>query len=205
MSFKDKMFTVAGIALYAVSKGYDGAKTLANEVKEKYRHQNYNDILFQRLEKATKSEKRELCEILKLKYDPNISSSYLSEKYREAAGHSMLNIIRSSQNLPYKQILIDVADKLKPGVGWTKFKLDDEFTEDEIEDEILKFFAIKFEKQFQKLSPKEKKEVEGKLREQLKKDGVKQATINGIITTISSGGLGLESSSLLSTIKSTSW
>jgi len=150
----------------------------------------YNDIIFQRLEIATESEIRELCEALKVEYFPSIPVGYLSKEYRQAAGHSMANVTRSAHSLPYKRILIDVADKLKPGIGWTNFKMDDHFTEEEIEDKIFKFITYRFEKQFQKLSKKDKRKVEDLFREQLKKDGVKQTTINATIAALSSGGLG---------------
>ena len=150
----------------------------------------YNDIVFQRLKMATDSEISELCDALKVDYYPSIPIGYLSKEYRQAAGHSMANITRSSHSLPYKRILIDVADKLKPGVRWTNYKMDDHFTEEEIEDKIIEFMTKRFEKQFHKLSEENKKIVEDSLRQELKKDGVKQTTINATIAALSSGGLG---------------
>lgn len=193
MSFIDKI--IGNKALKSFKK-YSKA---LDDVKNSLQHQdamNYkntsgtNDIIFQRLEIATESEIRELCEALKIVYFSGIPIGYISKEYRKAAGHSMVNIARSSHELPYKRILIDVADKLKPGMKWTEFKMDDAFSEIEIEDDILKFVAVRFEKQFQKLSTKKKKEVEDILRKELQKDGIKQTAINSTIAALSSGGIG---------------
>jgi len=151
----------------------------------------YNDIIFQRLEIATEAEIRKICEALKVEYFPSIPIGYLSKEYRQAAGHSMANLTRSSHSLPYKRILIDIADKLKPGIGWTNFKMDDEYTEEEIENKIFEFMTIRFEEQFQKLPEKDKREVEDLLSAQLQKNGLKQTTINATIAALSSGGLGV--------------
>lgn len=51
-----------------------------------------------------------------------------SKKLRAAAGSSTGNMFRNDHGFPYKQILIDVADKLSPGhtvLSWTDYKLDD--------------------------------------------------------------------------------
>jgi len=39
---------------------------------------------------------------------------------------------RSDHELPWKRILIDVADNLNPGVGWTDFRMDDGRAEEAI-------------------------------------------------------------------------
>ena len=57
-----------------------------------------------------------------------------------AAGSSTINLTRNSHAFPYKQLLIDVADKIAPGItplSWTKYRLKDEHEEEEIEQVVL--------------------------------------------------------------------
>ena len=64
----------------------------------------------------------------------------ISREWRAVHGHTLVNIARRSHELPWKRILIDVADKMKPGWGWSSFKMDDESSEEEIEHAILEYF-----------------------------------------------------------------
>jgi hypothetical protein len=66
-----------------------------------------------------------------------------SKELRAAAGSTTKNRFRGDHDLPYKQILIDVADKLSPGhtpLSWTDYKLGDDHNESEIEDAIASRF-----------------------------------------------------------------
>ena len=66
-----------------------------------------------------------------------------SAKLRSAAGSSTANLTRDPHEFPYKQLLIDVADKLTPGLtplSWTKFRLKDDHKEEEIEQLVLDLF-----------------------------------------------------------------
>lgn len=66
-----------------------------------------------------------------------------SKELRAAAGSSTLSPFRGDHDLPYKQILIDVADKLSPGhtpLSWTDYKLEDDHSESEIEKAIASRF-----------------------------------------------------------------
>lgn len=148
-----------------------------------------NDIIFKRLRMANKSELMGICESLKIKYFSGIPIDFLSKEYRQAAGHSIMNVSRSFHSLEYKRILIDVADKLKPGLKWTNFKMDDEFSEIDIEEKILEFVAYKFEKHLKKLPNNKKKELEDTLIKKLKGVGAKQATVNSTIAAITSGSI----------------
>jgi len=64
----------------------------------------------------------------------------LSAEWRSAHGHSLANVWRGPHELPWKRILIDVADKLKPGWGWTGFTMDDGATDEQIESFILRYY-----------------------------------------------------------------
>ena len=84
-----------------------------------------------------------------------------SKELRAAAGSSALNTFRDEHEFPYKQILIDVADKLTDGItwlSWTKYRLDDPHSEAEIEEEILRLFEARARKWWGKLSPSQQSE-----------------------------------------------
>ena len=117
-----------------------------------------NDTIFKRLEQATKQERKDIYNALQLDFDD--SNEVISEQYRAAAGHSLMNVFRGKHDLPYKQILIDVVDKLKPEKGWTDFTINDQYSEEHIENKILEYLTIQFEKEMNKLSPKERKNKE---------------------------------------------
>jgi uncharacterized protein YaaW (UPF0174 family) len=114
----------------------------------------------------------------------------ISKEYRSAAGHSLINIIREDHELPYKMILIDVADKLYPGFFWTDYSFDDDSTEEEIEEEIEKYLSERAQKEWDKLSPLEKKRREEQLKQELVTAGYAQANINSIMTMLASGSIG---------------
>lgn len=83
-----------------------------------------------------------------------------SAELRSAAGSSTVNITRGPHGFPYKQILIDVADKLMPGItplSWTKYRLKDAHKEEEIEQFILDLFEEQVRRWWQKLSDSKRK------------------------------------------------
>lgn len=86
----------------------------------------------------------------------------ISSELRKAASHRGANYFRLAHEFPYKQILIDVADKLS-GYRASGYKLDDEHTEEEIENTILQLFESKTEKWWRKLSKAQKKEATEKI------------------------------------------
>jgi uncharacterized protein YaaW (UPF0174 family) len=90
-----------------------------------------------------------------------------SKELRSAAGSSTRNIFRGEHDFPYKQILIDVADRLADGftpLSWTKYKLGDSHSEQEIEDTTLNVFDERARKWWDKLSEKKKAEFTGGLQ-----------------------------------------
>lgn len=109
----------------------------------------YNDRLFKLLGALDDSELRSIWETA-LKRKPTdeefdavsheMRVVLISAEWRAVHGHSVRNIWRDSHELPWKRILIDVADKLKPGIGWTAFDMDDAISEAELEQVILRFF-----------------------------------------------------------------
>jgi uncharacterized protein YaaW (UPF0174 family) len=84
-----------------------------------------------------------------------------SAELRAAAGSSTVNLTRDNHAFPYKQLLIDVADKLARGstaLSWTKYRLKDEHTEEEIEQVVLDLFEEQARRWWQNLSEKKQKE-----------------------------------------------
>src|SRR5260370_2004971 len=106
-----------------------------------------DDVLWQRLEAARPPELRKLAEVMGLddtgrKPDPVLVEE-LSKEIRTAAGHWVLNRLRGPHDFPYKQLLIDVADKMAPGrtpLSWTPYRLGDRHTELDVEDTVWSYF-----------------------------------------------------------------
>ncbi|SFV53271.1 hypothetical protein MNB_SM-3-286 [hydrothermal vent metagenome] len=148
------------------------------------------DTILIRLHAATDIEKKAISDHLKINTTNTIE---IAKEYRKAAGHSVANLFRRDK-LPYKQILIDVADKLHDSIGWTHFKLEDNHTESDIEKKILediKKKADKFKEEWSKLSPKKREQTEKKLRDKLGKEGYNKQAISGSIALLASGGVGV--------------
>ncbi|SDZ16452.1 hypothetical protein [Nitrosomonas sp. Nm58] len=148
----------------------------------------YGDIIFARLRKATKEEKAEICKALRIPITEDIH--VISKEYRSAAGHSFRNIFRKDHELPYKKILIDVADKLKPGVLWTFHKYDDDTPEERIEEEIEEYLFDRVQKELKKLTVSERKKKEEELKKGFEKEGYSQVAISSIMTMLASGTVG---------------
>ena len=64
----------------------------------------------------------------------------ISEEWRAVHGHTMWNIRRGKHEMPWKRILIDVADKLKPGWRWSDYRMEDDHSETQVEAMILRYF-----------------------------------------------------------------
>ena len=108
-----------------------------------------------------------------------------SKELRGAAGSSTANVFREDHEFPYKQILIDVADKLSPGhtiLSWTDYKLEDAHTEDEIENTISNLFEERTKKWWKGLSSKKKKEFVGGINTAMAgNDEVRKVTNSGAL------------------------
>lgn len=107
----------------------------------------------------------------------------ISSTWRSAHGHTLRNRFRDPHALPWKRILIDVADKLKPGLGWTTYRMDDARTEAEIESDICLMYDTRVQAMWAKMSPADK----SKLAETL--DGEFNATASALTRTSNVAGL----------------
>src|SRR5690348_16918730 len=101
------------------------------------------DTLWKPLESARRKELEKLAEIVCLPdVEPKpeaVLIEGLSKEIRCAAGHFINNLFRGPHDFRYKQMLIDVADKLAPGwtfLSWTGYKLNDDHSELEVEETV---------------------------------------------------------------------
>lgn len=165
----------------------------------------YNDRLFQLL---TELELPELLTIwqgaLKRKPEDEEFSSLshelqvaaVSAEWRAVHGHSVLNLARTPHELPWKRILIDVADKLKPGRGWTDLRMDDSASEPEIEAQILGFFDERFRSAWEAMSTPDRQKLADQLNAEidtagrLRTDLALRAGVAHVTTTSLSAALG---------------
>jgi uncharacterized protein YaaW (UPF0174 family) len=110
-----------------------------------------------------------------------------SKELRSAAGSSTRNLFRNDHGFPYKQILIDVADRLVDGftpLQWTKYKLGDSHAEQEIEDAIIEIFEGRARKWWEKLPENKKKEFIGGLQSFLEGEEIDKVNLTGGIKTL---------------------
>jgi uncharacterized protein YaaW (UPF0174 family) len=145
-----------------------------------------NDKLFDRLHMAKRPDLLILLEDLKLdlneytKLDNNELITIISRELRSAAGNSFVNMGRDDHDFPYKQILIDVADKICPGrFSQTKYQISDSTTSEDIEEYIYKRFNEIVKKHIEKLSSTEKAKLQVEVEKYLKQQG----NPNGILIT----------------------
>ena len=105
-----------------------------------------------------------------------------SKDLRSAAGSSTRNLFRGDHEFPYKQLLIDVADKLTEGatwLSWTKYTLGDSHPEAEIEDAILQMFEERARKWWVALTDRQKAKVTEGLQNLLKGQAVGDIKFDG--------------------------
>lgn len=158
------------------------------------------DILWQRLQAAHPKELQKLGEIMGLA-DVNdkeaaVLVEELSAAVRSAAGHSLLNVLRGLHDFPYKQILIDVADKVAPGWtpwSWTPYTLNDHHSEVEIEETIWADFEKRMQEKINGLSAEAKEQLRKETEQELRTLGYSAALVAqigaGIVATATAGAV----------------
>lgn len=112
------------------------------------------DTVFMLLNEATPEEKAEICKALKIAVSSD--AFQISKEYRSAAGHTIGNWFRGDHDLPYKEILVDVANKLKPKGDPNSYSLGDGRSEVDIEEKIIDYFAEKIAEELNKMTPEER-------------------------------------------------
>jgi len=120
----------------------------------------------------------------------------ISKEWRAVHGHTLLNLRRGNHELPWRRILVDVADKLKPGWGWSDFRTDDERSDGEIEASILRYFDERAQEAWAKMSEEERAKLASSLEQELAHAqanvdaSVRGAGISGITTSSLGAGIG---------------
>jgi len=176
-----------------------------------YDTQLHDDLLLRRLRSLQEDDLRSLLRgglRVRDKSIAGLSKEELvllcSKELRAAAGSTVRNLFREDHEFAYKQLLIDVADKLTDGFtwrSWTEYAFDDAHTEQEIETEIIEMFDKKAQKWWNGLSEKEKhklakdlgavlngdKTLPSKIREKLKVIGIQQLIDNAIQSGVTYG------------------
>jgi uncharacterized protein YaaW (UPF0174 family) len=135
-----------------------------------------HDTLWKRLESARLPDLQKLGELFGVRdirdKPQNVLVEELSQEIRTAAGHFLPNLFRGPHDFPYKQMLIDVADKMAPGwtfLSRTKYRLSDGHSEIEVEETIWQFFEKWLNEKTRKLRDDESDEKE-KLRRETEQD-----------------------------------
>jgi uncharacterized protein YaaW (UPF0174 family) len=156
---------------------------------------SFNDTLFQRLRLAKRPDLVALLIDLKedpLKFRDDTDEDLviaISAGLRSAAGNSIVNLGRDSHMLAYKQILIDVADKLAPGICWTEFKVSGAETEQQIEDYIHERVLILLAKHLESMDDADKAKLQKKLDADLRARGLPEQVVQGVLSGLAAGTL----------------
>jgi hypothetical protein len=106
-----------------------------------------------------------------------------SKELRAAGSSTTAGLLRDEHAFPYKQILIDVVDKLTPGhtpLSWTKYKLEDSHTEEEIEEKIATLFEDKTRLWWAGLTDEQKSKFANDLQGALKQQNIASFTNAGM-------------------------
>jgi hypothetical protein len=155
------------------------------------------DTLWQRLEAATEPELRKLGDIVGLADTAVKPRDVLVEEtsagLRSAAGHSILNLFRGPHEFPYKQVLIDVADKMAPGWtpwSWTDYHLNDGHPEVEVEETIWGFFEEAMERKIRKLPAEAREKLRTETAAELRRLGYSEALVSQIGAGLVGAGAG---------------
>lgn len=167
----------------------------------------YNDRLFNLLHEMKNNELDALWENAlknkpqhkdfdKMKHSDKVT--LISKELREVSGHSILNIFRKDHELPWKTILIDVADKLKPGTTWTEFSLHDNNTEADIERRILEYVDQRTKEAWDKLSAADQQQTVDNINKKIQAEAqilkqkttyitVKSVTVDSMSNAVAAG------------------
>lgn len=159
------------------------------------REPSTDDTLIQRLRLATRDDLKTLLETdLRVSRDQYRGATYeqliaaVSKELRSAAGHSLLNVWRNPHQLPYKRILVDVADKLAPGrFKWSQFTVDGPESESEIEDYINERFRILIEQYLKSLNESDKVELQKRVETNLRAQGLPASVVASSMAALASG------------------
>lgn len=115
----------------------------------------------------------------------------VSREWRAAHGHSVANLMRRDHDLPWKRILVDVADKILPGWSWTPFRVADAYSEADVERAILCIYDERIKALWHKLSPAEKQQLAGNLDAEIERSAraLRQQGVAASMRSVTVGSL----------------
>ena len=154
-----------------------------------------HDTLTSRLELATTSDLHDLLKDLKVKpsrwsdASNQVMAELISSELRAVAGNSMMNLVRRKQGheLAYRQILVDVADKLAPRLRWSAFKVSGPETDEQIEDFIKERIQQRIKELLAKTPEAERSKLQAELERDLRNRGLPEAGITSSVSMLMSG------------------
>jgi hypothetical protein len=153
-----------------------------------------HDVLWQRLESARPPELRKLADVLgtaEADHKPQpVLVEELSRDIRAAAGHSVLNWLRGPHDFPYKQLLIDVADKMAPGwtpLSWTSYRLGDRHTELDVEETVWSYFDQRVRDRIRGLTAEQRERLRADTEAELRRLGYGEALVSPVGAGLAAG------------------
>lgn len=155
-----------------------------------------DDVLFQRLRSAQRPDLDSLIGDLKLdatkfhgKPDADLIEA-ISARLRSAAGNSLLNPTRGPHDFLYKEVLVDVADKLAPGpMTWSRFKVSGPESEVELEDYIAERVEARVAKLVREMNEEDRRKLQTRLETDMRSKGIPDSVAHGALTGLSTGAI----------------
>lgn len=156
----------------------------------------FDDLLFLRLRAAKRVDLMALLGDLKMDPRKFVKATdedlvgAISAELRSSAGHTFVNVAlrRDPHEFRYKQILVDVADKLAPGhFTWTNYKVSGPETELEIEDYILERISTLIDERLAAMSAEDKAKLQQELEADLRKRGIPEHVIKASLAAVAAG------------------
>lgn len=154
----------------------------------------YDDVLFRRLRESERADLVELLGCLKLKPEDFAGATdedlvqRISKELRSVAGNSFRNLARGEHDLPYRTILVGVADKLTQGLRGSRFKKKGEEPEEEIENEIYDLVLKKIQSRAAEMTPEQAQKAQEQIEAYMKKRGYPAAATQSVLATMATGG-----------------
>jgi len=154
------------------------------------------DELLSRFLMATPTDLTDLSKDLKLApevlegLDAAAKRTRMADELRSVAGHTLMNLARlaRSRRLSYREILIDVADKLTPGIiSRSGFHDCPEANVATIENYIVEEVRRLAADRLQKMSSEDRRQVQGEIERKLREQGASDAALKAAGAAVAAG------------------
>ncbi|MEP6482569.1 MAG: hypothetical protein ABJA94_11240 [Rhodoglobus sp.] len=155
-----------------------------------------DDVLFQRLRSAQRPDLISLISDLKLdankfqgKPDDELVDA-ISAELRSVAGNSLMNPTRGPHDFLYKELLVDVADKLAPGLtSWSHFRVSGPESEVEIEDYIAERVEVRVAELVSAMNEEDRRKLQARLELDMQSKGIPESVTRAAVTGLSTGAI----------------